>query len=92
MQAAVTQVKAMHSGPWGPAGTLFTVAIAENERKSSLKMKIAAAGGPPPERQKLMLGALNQARRRHRGCMTLHAAAARRCRSHGRTATTAAAA
>jgi hypothetical protein len=50
----------MHAGPWGAAGTLFTVDIAEGERPSSIKRKLAGPTGIPVESQKIMLGAFSQ--------------------------------
>ena len=55
----------MHAGPWGAAGTLFAIDVAEGERPSSIKAKLAAPTGIPAASQKLMLGAFSQARVPH---------------------------
>ena len=55
------QVKAMHAGTWGPAGTLFSVSVGPTESKRALKAKLAPLTGIPIESQKLMLGAFAQA-------------------------------
>lgn len=57
--------QAIHQGPWGPAGTLFDVAVETGPAatpKSVLKQRLAPLTGIPAEHQKLMLGAFNQAR------------------------------
>jgi hypothetical protein len=52
----------MHAGPWGGAGTLFSINVEDGERPSSIKRKLEGPTGVPPESQKLMLGAFCQAR------------------------------
>ena len=59
---APARAQAMHAGPWGAAGTLFAIDVAEGERPSSIKAKLAAPTGIPAASQKLMLGAFSQAR------------------------------
>jgi len=50
----------MHAGPWGAAGHLFPIEIADGEHPSSIKRKLAGPTGIPAEAQKLMLGAFSQ--------------------------------
>ena len=67
-QPALTRARAcaqaMHAGPWGAAGTLFAIDVADGERPSSIKAKLAVPTGIPAASQKLMLGAFSQARAR----------------------------
>jgi hypothetical protein len=50
----------MHAGPWGEAGHLFPIEVAEDEHPSSIKRKLAGPTGIPPEAQRIMLGAFSQ--------------------------------
>ena len=50
----------IHSGAWGPAGTLVPINVEEGERKSSIRRKVAGATGLPYEHVKLMLVSVAQ--------------------------------
>ena len=57
---AITEVKMIHAGSWGPAGTLLAVNVEEGEKKSSIRRKIAAASSLPYDRVKVMLVGVSQ--------------------------------
>ena len=50
----------MHAGPWGAAGHLFSIQVADGEHPSSIKRKLAGPTGIPVDEQKLMLGGFSQ--------------------------------
>ena len=56
----ITEVRMIHSGAWGPAGTLVPINVEEGERKSSIRRKVAGATGLPYEHVKLMLVSVAQ--------------------------------
>ena len=57
---AITDVKMVHKGPWGPEGTLIPISISDHEKKSSIRRKVAAASGIPYEHVKLILVGIAQ--------------------------------
>ena len=57
---AITEVKMVHAGAWGPAGTLVPINVEDGEKKSSIRRKIAAAVALPYERVKVMLVGVSQ--------------------------------
>ena len=57
---AITDVKMVHKGPWGPEGTLIPISIKDFEKKSSIRRKVAAASGLPYEHVKLILVGIAQ--------------------------------
>ena len=56
----ITEVRMIHSGAWGPAGTLVPINVEEGERKSSIRRKVAGATGLPYEHVKIMLVSVAQ--------------------------------
>jgi hypothetical protein len=52
---AITEVRMIHAGDWGPAGTLISINVEEGERKSSIRRKVAGVTGLPYEHVKIML-------------------------------------
>ena len=57
---AITDVKMVHKGSWGPEGTLIPISISDHEKKSSIRRKVAAASGIPYEHVKLILVGIAQ--------------------------------
>ena len=57
---AITDVKMVHKGPWGPEGTLIPISISDHEKKSSIRRKVAAASGIPYDQVKLILVGIAQ--------------------------------
>jgi hypothetical protein len=56
----ITEVRMIHSGAWGPAGTLVPINVEEGELKSSIRRKVAGATGLPYEHVKIMLVSVAQ--------------------------------
>jgi thiamine phosphate synthase YjbQ (UPF0047 family) len=54
------QVKAMHKGEWGDAGTLVELDVQADDTPAAIKDKLTGKVGIPVESIKLRLGALNQ--------------------------------
>ena len=57
---AITEIKMVHKGLWGPEGTLIPISISDHEKKSSIRRKVAAASGIPYEHVKLILVGIAQ--------------------------------
>ncbi|OUS45695.1 hypothetical protein BE221DRAFT_148084 [Ostreococcus tauri] len=49
----VADVKMMHAGPWGPRGSLVSVNIEHDDRKSDVKRRVSHATGIPVDELKL---------------------------------------
>lgn len=56
----VTEVKMIHAGAWGKAGTLIPIEVDFSDTPSSIKRKLATPTGVAAHDLKVMLGAFNQ--------------------------------
>jgi len=57
---AVTKVKMIHDGPWGPLNTMIEIDIEDNEPKKSIKRKISAKTGIPVPNLKIFLVSIGE--------------------------------